>query len=410
MSSQKERDRRKAERAAVYGRRRFEWDLRGKARDALSNKNIREVFRQLAYPITFNAFTQVEQLNGAPLTDRAMRLLRCEFADDFKMRPPIDVLEEVITSIASRHVVHPVRDYLESLEWDGVPRVDRWLIHYAGADDTPYVRAVSAKPLIAASRRVFQPGCKFDTLLILEGSQGCGKSSAVAALVPMPDWFSDHLPLDEDPKVVIEQTDGKWILEAAELRGSRGESAHVKALLSRSCDIARPAYGRYTQSFYRQWISIGTTNTRSGYLIDPTGARRFWPVPVNVFDVAGIRRDRDQLWAEARARDKAGESLELPRELWPVAAREQEARYDENEFYEDRLDPMLSGNLDGRVTLTSIGNALEIPPTQMHDQRISKAIRTFMMRRGWRKHPTNRGIEYHRIDKDVTGDDAEVGG
>ena len=115
-----------------------------------------------------------------------------------------------------------MRAYLARLTWDGRPRLDRWLVTYAGAPDTDYVRAVSALPLLAAVRRIRQPGAKFDELLVLESKQGKGKSTALQALCGVDEWFSDGLPLGVDAKLVIEHTTGKWIIEAAELQGNRG--------------------------------------------------------------------------------------------------------------------------------------------------------------------------------------------
>lgn len=221
---------------------------------------------------------------------------------------------------------HPVRDYLDGLKWDGTPRLDRWLVTYGGADDNEYVRAVGALPLIAAVRRVRQPGAKFDELLVLEAPQGKNKSSAIEALCPQKAWFSDDLPIGSDSREVIERTLGKWLIEAGELAGmAKREIERVKGFLSRSVDRARGAYHRLTGERRRHWVAIGTTND-SNYLRDPTGNRRFWPVRVNEFDLDALQRDRDQLWAEAAHREAAGESIRLRRELWAAAGAEQEAR------------------------------------------------------------------------------------
>src|SRR5262249_47016077 len=211
---------------------------------------------------------------------------------------------------------HPVRDYLDGLQWDGVPRIDRWLITYAGAEDSKYTRAVSALFLIAGVRRVRQPCCKFDEMMILEQpTQGTEKSSALAVLAVREEWFTDDLPLNVEGKRVIEALRGKWIVEAAELSGmKKADIAHLNALLSRRRDTARMAYGRLPLEMPRQCIIAGTTN-KSEYLRDTTGNRRYWPVLIVQFDLAALRRDLDQLWAEAAVREAKGESIRLAREL-----------------------------------------------------------------------------------------------
>ncbi len=244
---------------------------------------------------------------------------------------------------------HPVLDYLAELEWDGVPRIDRWLIEYGGAEDTEYVRAVGALPLIAAVRRVHVPGSKFDEVLVLESPQGKKKSRALKTLCPQPEWFADDFPLGVDSQKVIERTDGKWIIEAAELQGMRqSQIEEIKAELSRETDIARGAFKEIVRERPRQFVVIGTTNGES-YLRDPTGNRRFWPVTIREFDLDALRKDRDQIWAEAAHREAAGESIRLRPELYSVAGEEQEQRRAVDPW-ENRLDDALGGKGDaGRL-------------------------------------------------------------
>src|SRR5262249_50019060 len=162
------------------------------------------------------------------------------------------------------------------------------------------VRAVGALSLIAAVRRVRQPGCKFDEILVLEHEeQGTDKSTALRTLAVNDDWFSDDLPLNADSQKVIESLRGRWIIEAAELSGiRRADVEHMKALLSRQIDRARMSYGRLVSEVRRQCVFFGTTNS-SEYLRDETGNRRIWPVGIKRVDIDALKRDRDQLWAEA---------------------------------------------------------------------------------------------------------------
>lgn len=324
--------------------------------------NVRLGLRRLGVSVVYDQFIQEVRLNGEPLTDRDIERLWVQFDDTFHFRPSKDLLRTVISTEADAHAVHPVREYLDGLSWDGTPRLDRWLITYAGASDTPYVRAVGALPLLAAARRVRQPGAQFHELLILEGArQGTGKSSAVAALCPCEAWFSDDVPLGSAAKELIERTSGHWIIEAAELVGFRGREAEtLKSFLSRREDVARLAYGRLATRRPRQFILIGTTNTTSNYLTDSTGNRRFWPVRVQWFDLDALRRDRDQLWAEAATREAAGASIRLDPALWAEAATEQEARR-EADPWEAVIGPLFEG--DGitrpdRVSVDAVWRAI----------------------------------------------------
>lgn len=214
----------------------------------------------------------------------------------------------IIEALGRRHAYHPVREYLNGLVWDGTPRLDRLLVDHGGADDNPFVRAAVARTLIAAVARAMKPGCKVDTALILESTQGFKKSTLFSALAVNPEYFSDatgHI----GEKTSAEMACSHWIIEMAELAGlTKGDLNQVKAFLSRQFDKYRPAYGRRVVDYPRQCIMVGTVNPEtSGYLKDLTGNRRFWIVRVGKIDWLWIHEWRDQLWAEAKARYDAGE-------------------------------------------------------------------------------------------------------
>jgi RNase adaptor protein for sRNA GlmZ degradation len=209
----------------------------------------------------------------------------------------------VVRALASQK---SVREYLDALVWDQKPRIDRWLIDYAGAADTEYVRAVSRGVLIAAVRRVRQPGCRCGEMLILESPQGTGKTSALRILAVEDAWFADNLPLDA--RGILEMTAGKWIVEASELTLlSQEDVKALKACLSRQHDEARLAYQTTVSRVPRQFLIVGTTDVADdrrfceteGYLRDAASNRRFLSVRVQRFDLERLRGDRDQLWAEA---------------------------------------------------------------------------------------------------------------
>lgn len=163
-----------------------------------------------------------------------------------------------VAVMAQRNAFHPVCDYLDSCEWDGIPRVETLLVDCLGAEDTPYVRAVTRKTLVAAVARIYQPGIKFDNMLTLQGVQGIGKSSLLAKLGG--DWFSDTFTTMQG-KEAYEQVQGVWLMEIGELDSTKkAETSTVKLFISKTSDRYRPAYGRRIQEFPRQCVFFGTTN------------------------------------------------------------------------------------------------------------------------------------------------------
>lgn len=240
-----------------------------------------------------------------------------------------------VTKVTDDRSYHPIRDFLDSLpEWDGVERVDTLLSVYLGAADTPYVRAVTRKTLVAAIARVMNPGIKFDTMLVLSGPQGKGKSTLIAKLCG--EWFNDSLLLsDAKDKTAAEKLQGYWILEIGELAGMKKTDIEtLRGFLSRQNDIYRAAFGRRATPHPRQCIFIGTTNAET-YLRDITGNRRFWPVKVpgstekQSWDIT--QEEVSQIWAEALVYYGNKESLYLPRELEPIAEKEQREAMESDE-------------------------------------------------------------------------------
>ncbi len=230
---------------------------------------------------------------------------------------------------AHERAFNPVRDYLDGLKWDGALRIEKWLSTYLGAELTMYTRAIGRMFLIAAVARIYDPGCKADYVVVLEGRQGSGKSRACAALGGP--WFSDSLPDVSRDKEAAQYLRGKWIIEISELSAiRRAEAEALKSFISRPIERYRPPYGRIEVIEPRQCVFVGTTN-QSTYLSDETGGRRFWPVKVGQINVDALAADRDQLFAEAVAAYRAGD------EWWPspeferkYIKTEQEARFEED--------------------------------------------------------------------------------
>lgn len=234
-----------------------------------------------------------------------------------------------VTKVTDDRSYHPIKDFLRNLpEWDGVERVDSLLPTYLGAADTPYVRAITRKTLVAAIARVMTPGIKFDTMLVLSGPQGKGKSTLIAKLCG--EWFNDSLLLsDAKDKTAAEKLQGYWILEIGELAGMKKTDIEtLRGFLSRQNDIYRAAFGRRATPHPRQCVFIGTTNAET-YLRDITGNRRFWPVKVpgstdrQSWEIT--KEEVEQIWAEALIYYEAKEPLYLPKDLECYAAREQKA-------------------------------------------------------------------------------------
>ena len=259
-----------------------------------------------------------------------------------------------VTKVSDDRSYHPIREYLDALpEWDKIPRVDTLLIDYLGAEDNAYVRAVTRKTLCAAVRRVQEPGVKFDTMLVLNGPQGIGKSTLISRLAG--EWFSDSLNLgDTKDKTAAEKLQGYWILEIGELAGLRkAEVETLRSFLSRQNDIYRAAFGRRATPHPRQCIFFGTTNAESGYLRDTTGNRRFWPVKTpgggskHSWDITA--EEIEQIWAEVLVYVKAGEKLHLAADIESLAKEEQREALESDEregLVRDFLETLLPENWD----------------------------------------------------------------
>lgn len=248
--------------------------------------------------------------------------------------------------VVRQNSFHPVRDYLDSLEWDGIPRLETLLCDYLGAADTKYVRTVTRKALVGAVARIYQPGCKFDYMLVLVGPQGVGKSHLVRLL--SKGWCNESLTTVSG-KEAYEALQGSWLIEMAELTATKkAETEAVKHFISKQEDIFRVAYGKHTSVFPRQCIFIGTTN-EDEFLKDQTGNRRFWPVTVSVEPAKVEMRELttheiDQIWAEAKTFYEEKEQLWLDADIAKAAIKEQ-ARHTEGSVLEgliaDYLDTPL---------------------------------------------------------------------
>lgn len=291
-----------------------------------------------------------------------------------------------VEAVANGRAFHPVRDYLNGLRWDRRPRLDRWLTYYLGVDDAAYVRAVGTRWMISAVARVFQPGCKADCALILEGKQGIGKSTALKVLGG--EWFTDELA-DFGSKDAALQVRGVWIIEIAELATlGRSEVGAIKAFMSRAVDRFRELYATRATETPRQCVFAGTSNT-SEWQKDETGGRRFWPVVCTGIDVEALARDRDQLWAEAKARFDGCEPWWLDDDgLITAASEEQAAR-----MQRDPWDDAILDWIGSRVEVT-IGDLLQHAvhvTVDRQDQRAMNRVARTLIAHGWKRERKRSG-------------------
>jgi putative DNA primase/helicase len=282
---------------------------------------------------------------------------------------------EAANSIALENSFHPVLNYLNSLAWDGVPRLDTWLSTYLSSPHNKYTCAVGKCWLISGVARMYKPGCKVDHVLLLEGPQGFMKSMALNVLASDEFFLDDFADIhDKDGKLKFHRA---WIVEMAELVGARHSAIDtLKAFLTCKDDIFRAPYDRRPQSHPRTNIFAATTNNATPFA-DETGNRRFWPVACGKIEIEKLRADRDQLWAEAVARFKGGEHwwFDAP-ELNKLADEEQAKRYQ-------------SGHLD-EIIEAFLGN-----PTQRRDFA-GAAVTPW---RSTRDYVSIEDIRIHALDK-----------
>ncbi len=322
----------------------LEIDKTGKTKNSLKNARLILQNDENLKPIVFNQMADNLEIKGEDLPwEHPGKFWRD--ADDAQLENYLDInytefsknrILSAVTKVADDRSYHPVREYLAALpKWDGVKRVDTLLIDYLGADDNDYVRSVTRKTLCAAIDRITELGCKFDTMLVLCGPQGIGKSTLIHKLGG--DWFTDSLSLsDMKDKTAAEKIQGFWLVEVGELAGMRKMDVEtVKAFLSRQSDDYRASYGHRVTKHPRQCVVIGTTNAEDGFLRDTTGGRRFWPVmvregaPKSVWNLT--QDDISQIWAEVLELYKT-EELFLKGDVAEVASETQRKALEADDF------------------------------------------------------------------------------
>lgn len=337
----------------------------------------------------------------APWTDRD-DALATEWLHYQKIGVSVGDVTRAADAIAKETSFHPVRDYLDGLEWDGTERLDGFAAGYLGTERTEYYASAGRCIFIAAVARIRQPGCKVDHVPILEGPQGALKSTTLRAL--FHPWFSDDLA-ELGSKDAQMQSSGVWCLEIAELASMRrAEVERVKAFVSRRVERYRPSYGRYVIEVPRQCIFIGTTNADE-YLKDETGSRRFWPFKCGRIDLAAVERDRDQLWAEAAALHQKGASWWLNGNASSSALIEQAKRYVDDAWAEDIANYLEDKDVTSvPEILRRVVDKSQEHWTQLDQNRVAACLHALGFVRRQRREGKGRKWRYCRALQAETGD------
>jgi predicted P-loop ATPase len=327
-------------------------------------KNVRYALARLGVDAQRNQFNKTDEVRGAGLDGRDLNdiaeILCSQFGRELDFAATPAAIKRELLAIAHENPYHPVCDYLDGL-----------------------------------IRRIKQPGVKFDTMLVLEGAQGAGKSQVAQLLAVRPEWFCGSLNLTSDDKSKAEMLARAWIVECQELDGlNKSTSQNLKRFLSTPTDTFRRAYGRDAGEYPRHCIIIGTTN-EGAYLRDLTGNRRIWPVLVRRVDLARFGADVHQLWAEAVVREAAGESITLSPHLWAAAAEVQGQRMVED-AYADVLGDTFA-ELTGRVSMDSVKLLLGVDTARMSPTD-TRRIKSVMAGLGW-DFGTHRLHDLGRLEK-----------
>lgn len=403
------------------------WRERGKGgKPIASMHNARVAITALGIECSYDKFhneilfgfrnEDVRHALGGEMSDNAVIQLRQIVSVEFDFDPKEQHTRDAVTSLALDHCFNPVCDLIDKAqaEWDGIKRLDRMAVDYFNCDDTPLNRACVRKMMIALVHRARVPGCKFDNIVVLESLEGWNKSSAFKVLAG-DDNFSDESILGARSREIQEQLAPIWIHENADLAGmKKAEVESIKAFASRTTDIARAAYGHFTEKQKRHSIEVGTTNSEE-YLQSQTGNRRFWPLKLlKPVDLEKLRRDRLQLIGEAAKYESDGESVTLDEALWSVAAEAQEKRRTKDPW-EDLLDEMtyagatlsngalawpavihVVGDQERVATSDILETILQIPPAQ-RSRDTSMRLSNVMKRLGWQRNGNKITIDGNQV-------------
>lgn len=349
---------------------------------------------ELGKNLRFNEMTQEIEWRGKPIEDPDIVDIRLLLERE-NYQPQERDVRPAVDRVCRESSYNPVVDYLTPLKWDGTKRLYRWMQTLLGAPDTPFVQLVGPKVLIAAVARAMEPGCKVDTIVVLEGDQGLKKSSAVAVLFGAEHTAESVSVFDQHNKMVMQMM-GAWCVELAEFVAViRKDQNAVKGLISMRNDKVVLPYAKSASNHPRRCIFFGTINPDEvGYLTDSTGNRRYWPVSVTRIDLEGIADKRDQLWAEAYHLYREGERWWLEGEENDLAEAETAERQEL-----DAWAPVLADKLSSLTEVTSDRALTELGiPHERKDKRAQMRVAKALKEIGFTsKTPKDRNGKTYRI-------------
>lgn len=364
--------------------------------------------RSYGFDLSFSQFSHRPFYNGAPIED-GMLLQIANEVQHYGVYAQKKVIDEAVFMVAADKQFHEVRDWLEALQWDGIDRISKILVDHAHGEDTPITRAFVEKWMIQSVARIYEPGCQADAMLVLEGRQGEGKSTFFRVIFG-DKWFTDHLP-DLHNKDAMIQLLGIWCIELGELATlGRSEAETQKRFLTSRSDRYRLPWDRMATDHPRQCTFAGSTN-KSDYLKDETGARRFWPVKVKEVDTAAIERNREQYWAEAVHRYKAGEIWHLPKGDLAAAAKLTQSHRYKRDVWHEPVEKFIHGK--PYVSIQDVlRDGILMSATADWSQREENRVSAVLSHLGWERvqrriDGKQRYVYIPTVEQDYGADDEE---
>ena len=367
--------------------------------------NVHEILKVRKFPVWFDQFTGKKLSTFWPGGDvkewedhhtlQVTRLIQDKYED--LRRIGRDLVDQAVDLFARNHPRNQLTDWLSSLRWDGEPRLDTWLIVYCGVQDSVFAQEAGRCWLLGAVARAFCPGTQFDHCIVLEGTQGIGKSSLLKTL--SNGWFQELE--DFSGKDSAEVLMGTWIVEISELSAlKKSDMESVKRFLTTTVDRYRPPYGRHVVDRPRTCVFAGTTN-QNEYLQDPSGNRRFWPIHCGEIKRDAFKRDRDQLLAEAVIRYHQGESFLMTSEAQQVARQQQEFRCQTDSWIDRIADFVATRQLVSMEEILT--EALQIREPGQWKRSDEMRVGAIMQKLGWVKgrlqQGGKRGSAYRRQEQ-----------